>query len=117
MLKRTLSMLLCILMLCSMIPLTAMTASAAAEPVSCDIKISKFNLTTKSMSEPTIDYAGGMFYDGTSITINGEKYGPGDQFPEGALSEGDYKTVTIQFTPISGCYFVPKATARPMQVR
>jgi len=109
MLKRTLSMLLCILMLCSMIPLTAMTASAAAEPVSCDIKISKFNLTTKSMSEPTIDYAGGMFYDGTSITINGEKYGPGDQFPEGALSEGDYKTVTIQFTPISGCYFVTES--------
>ena len=110
MFKRILSMLLCLLTLCSIIPMTAMTASAAAEAVSSDIKISNFNLTTKSMTEPKIDTgAGGMFYDYTYITINNVKYYPGDQFPAGALKVGDYKTVTVQFTPISGCYFVTKS--------
>ncbi|MBQ4560766.1 MAG: S-layer homology domain-containing protein [Clostridia bacterium] len=110
MFKRILSMLLCLLTLCSIIPMTAMTASAAAEAVSSDIKISNFNLTTKSMTEPKIDTgAGGMFYDYTYITINNVKYYPGDQFPAGALNVGDYRTVTIQFTPISGCYFVTES--------
>ncbi len=109
MFKRILSMLLCLLTLCSIIPMTAMTASAAAEAVSSDIKISNFKLTTKSMTEPKIDTGtGGMFYDGTSVTINSVTYGPGDQFPSGALKVGDYRTVTVKFTAISGCYFVDK---------
>lgn len=109
MFKKILSMLLCILTLCSIVPMTALTASAAAEAVSTDIKISNFKLTTKSMTEPKIDTGtGGMFYDGTSVTINSVTYGPGDQFPAGALNVGDYRTVTIQFTAISGCYFVDK---------
>lgn len=109
MFKKILSMLLCILTLCSIVPMTALTASAAAEAVSTDIKISNFKLTTKSMTEPKIDTGtGGMFYDFTYITIDGVKYYPGDQFPAGVLKVGDYRTVTIQFTAISGCYFVDK---------
>ncbi len=109
MFKRILSMLLCLLTLCSIIPMTAMTSSAAAEAVSTDIKISNFKLTTKSMTEPKIDTGtGGMFYDFTYITIDDVKYYPGDQFPAGALNVGDYRTVTVQFTAISGCYFVDK---------
>lgn len=109
MFKKILSLLLCLLTLCSIIPMTALTASAAAEAVSTDIKISNFKLTTKSMTEPKIDTGtGGMFYDGTSVTINSVTYGPGDQFPAGALNVGDYRTVTVKFTAISGCYFVDK---------
>ncbi|MBE6685906.1 MAG: hypothetical protein E7591_01590 [Ruminococcaceae bacterium] len=109
MFKRILSMLLCLLTLCGLIPMMAFGSTAAAEAVSSDIKISNFNLTTKSMTEPKIDKGEGMFYDFTYITIDGVKYYPGDQFPAGALKVGDYRTVTIQFTPISGCYFVTES--------
>ena len=110
MFKKILSMLLCLMTICSIIPMVAMTSSAAAEPITGDISIKRLDITTKAITEPTITSPGTAFYNGVYISINGTRYYSGDQFPEGHFKVGDKVSVTVEFASMSGYYFAETAT-------
>ncbi len=97
-------MLLCLVMLCGMIPLGAQAAETQEEAVHItgNIDLVGVIVTTKTLSTPTVKSApGGVLYNDFYVTVGGVQYHPGDKLPS-TVTAGQTVSYRIIFNRLSG---------------
>ncbi len=107
MFKRAICMILCLVMLCGMIPMGAQAAETQEEAVHItgNIDLTGVIVTTKTLSTPNIKSApGGVLYNDFYITVDGVQYRPGDKLPD-TVTAGQTVSYRIIFNRLGGyCY-------------